>query len=93
MPSKSKKQLELFRLVKAYVDGGPDGLTVIGRILKDAHLFLRRPGCIVMEIGAGQAAQVSDLVTQSHGYRNHRFLKDYSGIDRVLVAERAYPVR
>jgi hypothetical protein len=28
MPSKSKKQLELFRLVKAYVDDGPDGFVI-----------------------------------------------------------------
>jgi len=70
------------------LNGGPDGLTVISRILKDAPLFLRLPGCLILEIGAGQAAQVSELVTQTHGYGQHRFLKDYNGIDRVLVAER-----
>jgi len=31
MPSKSKKQLELFRLVKAYVDDGPDGFVITWR--------------------------------------------------------------
>ena len=31
MPSKSKKQLELFRLVKAYMDDGPDGFVIAWR--------------------------------------------------------------
>ncbi len=31
MPSKTKKQLELFRLVKAYVDDGPDGFIITWR--------------------------------------------------------------
>tara|TARA_R110000868_G_scaffold105774_9_gene290440 strand:+ start:14388 stop:15173 length:786 start_codon:yes stop_codon:yes gene_type:complete len=33
MPSKTKKQLTFFRLVKSYVDGGPDGLMIMWKEL------------------------------------------------------------
>lgn len=33
MPSKSKKQLELFKLVKAYLDDGPDGFIIMWKNL------------------------------------------------------------
>tara|TARA_Y100000389_G_C17321832_1_gene443497 strand:- start:117 stop:893 length:777 start_codon:yes stop_codon:yes gene_type:complete len=39
MPSKSKKQLELFRLVKAYVDGGPDGFVIAWRNMYPTREF------------------------------------------------------
>jgi methylase of polypeptide subunit release factors len=39
-----------------------------------------------MEMGAGQAEPVSALVLESQQYNNFRILKDYSGIERVLVA-------
>jgi release factor glutamine methyltransferase len=70
------------------LDGGPDGLAAIRLIIQQAPAFLNRSGVLVLEIGAGQAEQVSDLILLSGRYQSHRFIPDYSGIDRVLVAER-----
>jgi methylase of polypeptide subunit release factors len=39
-----------------------------------------------MEIGANQAERVSALVKDSQRYKSDRIIKDYSGLDRVLVA-------
>jgi methylase of polypeptide subunit release factors len=39
-----------------------------------------------MEMGADQAESVSALVRDSQHYQSHRIIKDYSGIDRVLLA-------
>jgi methylase of polypeptide subunit release factors len=39
-----------------------------------------------MEMGADQAESVSALVKASQQYESCRIIKDYSGIDRVLLA-------
>ena len=70
------------------LDGGPDGLDVIGRIIAHAPEVLRQGGCLFLEIGAGQAKSVSELVSKSKKYKSSRFIKDYSGINRVLAAEK-----
>jgi release factor glutamine methyltransferase len=69
------------------LDGGPDGLAIITPIIVEAPTVLRQGGFLVLEMGAGQMEMVSDLVTQTKSYKNYRILKDYSGIDRVLVAQ------
>lgn len=71
-------QPEVRREPRMALDGGPDGLDVIRRILA-----LRRP-CLV-EIGAGQASAVRELALQS-GFRDVRFHRDLAAIERVLEA-------
>lgn len=68
------------------LDGGVDGLTAIKQIIWEAPTVLRPAGGLLLEMGAGQAESVSTLVTDSQHYQNHHIMKDYSGIDRVLVA-------
>ena len=70
------------------LEGGPDGLGVISRIIAQAPAVLRQSGCLFLEIGAGQADSTAQLVAQSKHYKSFRILKDYSGNDRVLVAEK-----
>jgi release factor glutamine methyltransferase len=72
---------------RAALDGGVDGLATIRATIREAPGFLRSAGVLVLELGAGQAADVAALVSETKRYRRHRVLKDYSGIDRVLVAE------
>jgi release factor glutamine methyltransferase len=69
--------------------GGPEGLQVIGRIIAQAPAVLRQKGCLFLEIGAGQADNVGDLVSKANSYGSFRILKDYSEMDRVLVAEKS----
>ena len=68
------------------LEGGPDGLAAIRLIIAEAHTVLYQAGALFMEMGAEQAESVSALVRESQEYRSFHILKDYSGIDRVLVA-------
>lgn len=68
------------------LDGGPDGLTAIKYIIKEAPTVLSQTGALIMEMGADQAESVSTLVRDSQHYQSYRIIKDYSGIDRVLLA-------
>ncbi|MGD8370244.1 MAG: peptide chain release factor N(5)-glutamine methyltransferase [Syntrophobacterales bacterium] len=68
------------------LDGGPDGLSAIRRIIQEAPTVLYQKGALVMEMGADQAESVSALVKASQQYESCRIIKDYSGIDRVLLA-------
>jgi release factor glutamine methyltransferase len=72
---------------RAALDGGVDGLASIRAIIHGAPACLRPMGVLVLEMGAGQARSVAALVSETKRFRGHRILKDYSGIDRVLVAE------
>jgi release factor glutamine methyltransferase len=66
------------------LDGGPDGLDVI-RGLIAASARARR--AIAIEVGAGQAERVSQLLRDT-GFTDVRTRKDLSGIDRVVIATR-----
>jgi release factor glutamine methyltransferase len=68
------------------LDGGPDGLTAIKHIIKEAPAFLSQRGALIMEIGAEQTESVAALVRGSQRYERYRIIKDYSGLDRVLLA-------
>jgi release factor glutamine methyltransferase len=70
------------------LDGGPDGLAAVRQIIAEAPVVLRRGGGLLLEMGDGQAETVSILVRESQKYKSFRILKDYRGIDRVLVAVR-----
>jgi release factor glutamine methyltransferase len=68
------------------LDGGPDGLAAVRRLIMAVPEVLRPGGGLLLEMGAGQVETVSTLVLESKEYKSFRILKDYSGIDRVLVA-------
>jgi release factor glutamine methyltransferase len=72
---------------RAALDGGVDGLASIRVIIRGAPDLLRPAGVLVLEMGAGQSEDVAALVSETKRYGRHRIVKDYSGIDRVLVAE------
>ncbi len=68
------------------LDGGSDGLAAVRRLIMAVPEVLRPGGGLLLEMGAGQVETVSTLVLESQEYKSFRILKDYSGIDRVLVA-------
>ncbi|MCG6944513.1 MAG: peptide chain release factor N(5)-glutamine methyltransferase [Deltaproteobacteria bacterium] len=85
------EMLELPREIRDFephhaLEGGPDGLAAIRHIIAVAPTVLSQAGALCMEMGAGQAESVSGLVLESQEYRNFHIRKDYSGLDRVLVA-------
>jgi release factor glutamine methyltransferase len=77
------------------LDGGKDGLEVIRKIIKDAPIFLKpapaglKQGSgrfLAMEIGFGQAGDVKNIIEETGKFSDIRFVKDLSGIDRVVTA-------
>jgi release factor glutamine methyltransferase len=107
---------ELPRTITAYeprsaLDGGPDGLEAIRRLLAQAGPHLKPQTTILLEIGATQGAAVTDLARRSFdnlstlrrgsgqallrtGLRTPHFstapvevVRDYAGLDRMMVIE------
>jgi len=68
---------------------GSDGLTYHRRLLKEAPMLLKPGGCLIMELGAGQADSVMSLTRSNGAYDSVVCRKDAAGIERVLVARRS----
>lgn len=67
------------------LDGGPEGLTVIERLIATALPALKPGGRLALEIGHGQAAQVINLLLEED-YADIRAEKDYQGVERYVFA-------
>lgn len=75
---------------RAALDGGPDGLALIARIIAGAPPLLRRGrGWLLLEIGAGQADAVRALLLQTGGFEEISTRRDLAGVERVVAARRA----
>lgn len=76
----------LQREVKEYeprlaLDGGADGLDIYRRIAAEASKYLNRGGTLIMEVGAGQAAEI---VKMFRGNSYSMVIQDFNGIDRYV---------
>ncbi len=69
---------------RAALDGGPDGLAVIRRLLHQARCLLGSGGALLMELGATQGPAVLNLATSCCPRASARIISDYAGLDRVL---------
>jgi release factor glutamine methyltransferase len=69
------------------LDGGPDGLDYFRRIATSAPEHVRPGGALALEVGMGQAESVRTLLSAA-GFNNPRSIKDYAGIERVVVASK-----
>lgn len=67
--------------------GGPDGMTVIRRLLKDAPAVLVPGGWLVLEVDAARAALAAEEA-HSAGWRDVAVTQDLFGRDRFLAARR-----
>lgn len=66
------------------LDGGPDGLTVIRRILQDGPRLLKPDGTLLVEIGATQGRAVAALASSLWPQARISIHPDLAGRDRVL---------
>ncbi len=71
------------------LDGGPDGLDPIRRLLGQLGRVLRPDGVAFVEIGSDQAAAVGALVAGSVPGWQSTVVRDLSGLDRVIRIEPA----
>ena len=70
------------------LDGGPDGLDVIRRLLADAPVWLRPGGALLVEIGREHGPAVLALAGADPRYGEARVHRDFRGLDRIFEARR-----
>jgi release factor glutamine methyltransferase len=68
---------------------GPKGTELHERLLREAGRYLSPGGALILEIGAGQARAIRQIVEQLSGYRFHRLVYDEAGLERVVIVERS----
>jgi release factor glutamine methyltransferase len=66
---------------------GPAGTEMLARIAGKARAWLAPGGHLLLEIGQGQHGAVSGFLSGA-GLREVECVRDYSGIERVVVARR-----
>ena len=64
--------------------GGKDGLDFYRRLMADAPALLKDGGFLAVEVGIHQAAPVAALAVPA--FSRTEILKDYAGIERVVIA-------
>ena len=69
------------------LDGGDDGLDFYRRIAAEAPRHLNAGGCLLLEIGSDQAADVTGLLSDN-AFTNIRVIRDLAGLDRVVAADK-----
>lgn len=79
---------ELSHEPRLALTGGPDGLVFYRRIVAGAGEHLSADGFVALEVGAQQARQVAELAGPDSGLQMSEIVKDYGGIERVVVLER-----
>jgi release factor glutamine methyltransferase len=70
------------------LDGGWDGLKFYQRLFAEGPQYIADDGIAIVEVGYRQSSDVSRLLVQSQQWELLEIVKDYSSIDRVVVAQR-----
>lgn len=70
-------------------DGGPLGVRILQRLMREAPRMLRPGGWLAFEVGLGQAPSVADRLRRSGSYTDVETVEDGVGQPRVLVARSA----
>ncbi|MCL2369010.1 MAG: peptide chain release factor N(5)-glutamine methyltransferase, partial [Oscillospiraceae bacterium] len=68
------------------LDGGPDGLDFYRGIVTEWQKILKPEGALLFECGAGQAADVADILITNNMTRIIR-VRDTLGHERVVVGQ------
>lgn len=70
------------------LDGGPDGLEVIRKLLPQAREKLKAGGSLLVEIGATQGQAVAQLARRHFSSTDIQIKQDLAGRDRLLVVKK-----
>lgn len=68
------------------LDGGKDGLDCIRELVQTAPTYLRPGGIWAIEMMAGQAEAVTELLQQNGRYHRIQVFPDLAGIERFVLA-------
>jgi release factor glutamine methyltransferase len=69
-------------------DGGPYGVSIFQRVVREALIWLKPGGHLLFEIGEGQERQVSLLFARAGGYTPPQSVANQMGQPRVLVGRK-----
>jgi release factor glutamine methyltransferase len=69
------------------LDGGPDGLALVRRLVAEAPALLGPGGVLALEIGAGQAPATAELL-RGAGFTDVQTRCDLGGVERVVSGVR-----
>lgn len=69
-------------------DGGPYGLAIHQRVIKEAVTLLKPRGHLLFEFGLGQERQMKALFDRAKAYSDIRFVNNAEGAPRAVVATR-----
>ena len=83
----------LDRTVRAFephlaLDGGPDGLRTISRLVAEAVHVLKSDGMLMMEIGEDQAVSIEEILCHTSHLQFQCLKSDFAGKCRVATARR-----
>lgn len=67
------------------LDGGPDGLRIVEKLIKASLARLSPGGLLALEIGHDQAARVVDIL-QTHNFRDIVVHRDYQDVERFVFS-------
>lgn len=69
-------------------DGGPYGISIHQRLVREAVPFLKPGGWLAFEFGLGQERQAKALIARTRAYEAPLLVNDENGNPRVAVAQR-----
>jgi release factor glutamine methyltransferase len=69
-------------------DGGPYGVSIFQRVLREAVAFLKHRSHLLFEIGVGQERQVTSLFARTGIYEPATTIANAAGAPRVVVARK-----
>lgn len=70
--------------------GGEAGLDFAQAILDGARVYLAADGFVALEVGHDQAETVRRLAVDEFGYGGVDVIRDYAGVERVVIARTAH---
>jgi release factor glutamine methyltransferase len=69
--------------------GGGDGFEIYRRLIPASFRRLSAGGCLILELGDGQAEEVERLAAEA-GFSTEKAVKDLQGISRCVAARKPY---
>lgn len=69
-------------------DGGPYGISIHQRLVREAAPFLKPGGWLLFEFGEGQDRQAAALLARAKCYQPVRFAEDTAGRPRVAITSK-----
>jgi len=70
------------------LNGGKDGLEFYRKLISQIPSYLKRGGWLLLEVGSNQASSVSEMIEAGGGFQRPERVKDLSGIERVIKAQK-----